>query len=101
MLLMDESGLLYRWERDNLVLDVRVQPRAKRDEIEGTYGKKLKIRISAPPIDGRANAHLIKYLAKLFRVPAYMVEIVAGKTSRDKRIRIRTPQNLPEIITKA
>ena len=98
---MHQSELFYRWERDYLVLDVRVQPRAKRDEIEGTYGNKLKIRITAPPIDGKANVHLVKYLAKLFRVPVYMVEIVAGKTSHDKRIRIHAPQNLPGIISKA
>jgi uncharacterized protein (TIGR00251 family) len=97
---MVQSGLYYRWEQHDLVLDVRVQPRAKRDEIEGTYGKRLRIRISAPPIDGRANAHLIKYLAKVFKVRASKVEIVAGKTSRDKRIKIHMPQNLPDMISK-
>jgi uncharacterized protein len=98
---MVQSGLYYRWEQHDLVLDVRVQPQAKRDEIEGTYGKRLKIRISAPPIDGRANTQLVKYLAKLFKVRTSKVEIVTGKTSRDKRIKIRAPQNLPDMISKA
>ena len=65
---MNQSEPYYRWEQDNLVLDVRVQPSAKRDQIEGTYGRRIKIRISAPPTDGRANFHLIRYLAKLFKV---------------------------------
>jgi uncharacterized protein (TIGR00251 family) len=97
---MVQSSLYFRWEQHDLVLDVRVQPLAKCDEIEGLYGKRLKIRISAPPIDGRANAHLIKYLAKVFKVRASKVEIIAGKTSRDKRIKIHAPQNLPDMILK-
>ncbi len=84
------------WEEKDLVLDVRIQPRASRDEIVGTYGDRIKIRITAPPVDGKANAHLIKYLAKQFGVPRARVSLVSGETGRDKRIRIQAPQKIPQ-----
>ncbi len=53
---------------DGLVLRLYIQPKASRDSIVGLHGDELKVAITAPPVDGRANAHLTKYLAKQFRV---------------------------------
>ncbi len=88
----------YRWDGSDLWLAVHIQPRAKRDEIAGTHGDRLKIRITAPPVEGQANTHLIRFLAECFGVPASGVEIVSGAGGRDKRLRIRRPGRLPACI---
>ena len=83
------------WQGEDLLLRVRVQPKASRDEISGLQGEALKVRITAPPVDGKANAHLIKYLAKQFGVAKSAVTLVSGETGRDKRLRIHAPAKLP------
>lgn len=67
---------------------VRLQPRASRDEIAGAHGGALKIRVQAPPVDGAANDALIALLAVRFAVPRRDVRIVSGTTSRTKRVEI-------------
>lgn len=86
----------YRWDGEDLVLDCQLQPRASRDEFAGLQGERLKIRLSAPPVDGKANAQLLEFLARAFGVPRRQVELEAGQTSRLKRVRIRRPTKLPE-----
>jgi hypothetical protein len=73
---------------DTLVLDVRVSPRASRSEIVGTVNGVLKVRIASPPVDGAANAALIKLLSKSYGVPKRNVEIISGQSSKTKRVRI-------------
>lgn len=85
----------YRWEDTALILNVRVQPRASRDEITGVHGEQLKIRLTAPPVDGRANQTLLKYLAKLCDVPPGQVTLLSGDSGRNKRVRIENPRRLP------
>ena len=85
----------YQWDGAALILCVRVQPRASRDEIVGPHGEELKVRITAPPVDGQANAHLIKFLAKTCRVGRAQVSLLSGESGRSKRLRIETPQVLP------
>lgn len=74
---------------DGVILDVRVVPRASRSEIVGVYDGALKVRIAAPPVDGAANAELVKVLAKSFQVGKGDVEIITGKAAKTKRCRIR------------
>lgn len=86
------------WQNDDFLLMVKVVPNAKKTEImgwealadEGTAeaGWALKIRIAAPPVDGKANKVLGDFLAKLFEVSKKSVEIVSGDTSRLKRVRV-------------
>ena len=77
-------------QRDSAVtFRVRVQPRASRTEITGEQAGAIKLRIAAPPVDGKANEECRKFLAKLVRVSASSVEIISGDSSRDKVIRIR------------
>jgi len=86
----------YQWQQENLLLTIRVQPRASRDEIVGPYDDALKVRITAPPVDGKANTHLIKFLAKCFAVPPSHVDLISGETGRNKRLLIHAPVRLPE-----
>jgi len=69
-------------------LDVRVIPRASREGLAGTRDGRLLVRVSAPPVDGRANAAVQALLAKACGVPKGAVSVVRGESSRDKRVRI-------------
>lgn len=76
-------------EKDNsLVFTVRVLPRASKSEIVGEMDGALKIRLAAPPVEGAANAELVKLLSKTFGVSRSGVEILGGETSKTKRIKI-------------
>jgi uncharacterized protein (TIGR00251 family) len=86
------------WRDGDLLLSCRLQPKASCDEIVGWHGEDIKIRITAPPIDGRANAHLIKFLAKTFGVAKRDVNIISGELGRSKRVRIQQPGKIPDII---
>jgi hypothetical protein len=86
----------FRREGEDLVLAVRVQPRAARDELAGPHGDRLRVRITAPPVDGKANAHLLRFLAGCFDVPLANVALERGGTGRDKQVRIRRPGRIPE-----
>ena len=79
----------------DLILDVRVQPRASRSEIAGLHGERLRIRLQAPPVDGKANAALVEFVAGLFAVPRARVTIEHGLTGRDKRLRLQGVSSLP------
>lgn len=88
----------WRWQGSDLILELRIQPRASRDEISGLHGERLKVRITAPPVDGAANAHLLAFLAKTFGVAKSKVTLLAGETGREKRVRIEQPRQLPPDI---
>ncbi len=90
----------YRWDGGDLVLQLRVQPRASRDELAGPYGDRLRVRITAPPVDGRANAHLLRFLAVAFGVPPAAVQLERGETGRDKVVRVTAPQRFPVALEK-
>ncbi|MDF2154078.1 DUF167 family protein YggU [Vibrio sp. CAU 1672] len=83
---------------DDIVLRLYIQPKASRDKIVGLHGDELKIAITAPPVDGKANAHLSKFLAKQFRVAKGLVEIEKGDLGRHKQIRISSPAQIPEEV---
>lgn len=87
----------HQWDGENLLLNLYVQPNAKTDEIIGEYGDKLKIRITAPPVDNKANKHLLKFLAKTFAVPASRVALIKGENQRAKRVKIIRPVQLPQL----
>ncbi len=79
---------------------VRVLPRASKSEIAGEHDGSLKVRIASPPVDGAANAELVKLIAKWLGIAKSDVEIVGGQTSRTKRIRIngRTASEISSIL---
>jgi len=67
---------------------VKVQPRARKNAITGVVGDALKLALTAPPVDGRANEACIEFFAKLLEVPRSSVTIASGETSRNKVIRV-------------
>ncbi|WP_447594826.1 DUF167 domain-containing protein [Aquipseudomonas campi] len=87
----------YRWDGDDLILDCHLQPKASRDEFAGLHGERLKIRLTAPPVDGKANAHLMAFLGKAFGVAKSQVSLESGELNRQKRVRIKRPQTLPPL----
>ncbi len=74
---------------DGCLLTVKATPRAKRSEIAAADPEWLRVKLQAPPVDGKANAALTALLAQTFGVSKGAVEIVSGDTSRLKRIRLR------------
>ena len=67
---------------------VKVHPRAKKDGIAGTVGDALKLALTAPPVEGKANEACVRFFAEFLRVPRSSVTIAAGETSRNKVIRV-------------
>jgi uncharacterized protein (TIGR00251 family) len=88
-------------EKDGaIIFTVRVVPRTAKSEIAGTLEGALKVRINAPPIDGAANAELVKFLAKTLGVAKREVEIIKGQTSKTKQVKISNAarEKLSEIV---
>jgi hypothetical protein len=69
---------------------LKVQPRASRTAIAGLIGDAVKLAITAPPVDGKANQAVIEFLSDLFRVPKSSIVIVSGETGRNKLIAVRS-----------
>lgn len=88
----------YEWTHDDLILRIKVQPKASKDEFCEVMGNCLKVRITAPPVDGKANKHLIKFLAKQFNVSKSQVKLLSGYIGREKRFKVSSPHFLPAFI---
>lgn len=85
----------YRWDGDDLILRLRVQPRAGRNAFAEPFGDALKVKLKAPPVDGRANAELLHFVAEQFDVPRDAVHLISGQQSRTKLLRVQRPKRLP------
>lgn len=88
----------FRWDGDTLTVNLHVQPRASKDHVAGLHGPALKVCLTAPPVGGKANARLIRYVADLFRVKPAQVRLVRGETSRRKTVTITAPAVAPESL---
>ncbi len=86
-----------RWDTDDILLFCHLQPGAKRSEFAGLHGERIKIRLHAPPVDGKANSQLIAFLSDAFAVPKQAIQIESGQLSRQKRVRIKAPKQIPEL----
>ena len=75
-------------QESSVAFQVRVHPRAKKNAITGEFGDALKVSLTAPPVEGRANEACIEFLARLLQVPRGSVTIASGQTSRNKVIRV-------------
>ena len=97
---MSERHRAYEWQGDMLILNIRVQPRASRDHYQGIQGDQIRVRITAPPINGNANDYLMDFLSVIFDVSKSRVTLISGSTNRNKRIRIDRPNKLPSDISR-
>ena len=84
----------YHWQGNDLILSVRLQPKASRNEIAGVQDNQLKVRLTAPPVDGKANSALCKFIAKRFAVANSQVTLLSGAQHRQKRLLIHSPKQL-------
>lgn len=85
----------WRWDEQDLVLQLHVQPKASRDQFAGLHGDAIKLAVTAPPVDGKANQHIQKLLALWFGVSKQQVQLERGDLSRQKQWRISRPKQLP------
>lgn len=85
----DKPGWLSTKNGLAVMLTVYAQPKAAHTQIAGVHGDALKIRVAAPPIEGKANEALIKFLAKLFRIPKSAIMIQSGEQSRTKHFLVK------------
>ena len=91
----------YRRDGETITLTLHVQPGAKRSEIAGLHGNALKIRLAAPPVEGRANEALQKFIAELFAVTMRQVELKQGAQSRHKVVAVSGSKIDPENLLDA
>lgn len=88
----------YRWDDADLVIQLKVQPKSSRNAFGEVVQDRIRLRITAPPVDGKANTHLVAWLARQFGVARSAVTIEAGSTNPRKRVRISAPRDLPADI---
>jgi uncharacterized protein (TIGR00251 family) len=75
--------------KDGAVLNIHAAPGAAKSRLQGLHGAALKVRIRAPPVEGRANAALVEFIAGFLDIPARHVHLIGGQTSRRKRLLIQ------------
>jgi uncharacterized protein (TIGR00251 family) len=83
------------------LLDVRVQPRASRTEFAGLRVDRLRVRLHAPPVDGRANAALLEFVAAACGLPKSRVTLERGQAGRDKQLRLHDLEQVPAALQSA
>jgi uncharacterized protein (TIGR00251 family) len=88
----------YQTGRDGLTIQVQAQPGAKRTEVVGLYGDCIKVRLASPPVDGKANACLIEFLAGRLDVKKSQLSITRGISSRRKSVFVAASGLQPEVL---
>ncbi|MBF0217947.1 MAG: YggU family protein [Gammaproteobacteria bacterium] len=93
----------YRWQGEDLILNLRLQPRASCDQFLDIYNEsgapsRLRLRLTAPPLEGRANRQLIGFLADAFGVTKSSVTILSGETGRNKQVKIAVVREIPDTL---
>jgi len=85
----------FSWNGDVLRLKCKLQPNASANKFAGIVNQELKILLTSPPVDGKANAHLQKFLSKAFGVSKSAISIISGELNQHKIIEIRAPKAIP------
>lgn len=85
---------------EGTTVDLYVQPRASRNALAGIHEGVLKVRLTAPPVDGEANKECLKFLAEVFLIPKSQLKVIQGHKSRRKRILVRgvDPESLQDVL---
>ncbi len=79
---------LLKKSKERIVINVKVEPRASSSGIVGAYGNALKVRLTSPPVEGKANKELVEVLSKEFGIRKKDVEIISGRKSKNKVVRL-------------
>ena len=82
----EEAASPFTEAENGVYIALHIQPGARREGVAGLFGTSLKIALNAPPVDGKANAALIRFLADRLSIPKKNIEICSGASSRDKRV---------------
>ena len=88
-------------EKDgSIIIDVLVSPKAQKNQIVGIHDNRLKVKVAAPPVDGKANAELISFLAEVIGIRTYQIEIESGHTNKKKTLKLTevTKETVESII---
>jgi len=85
----------FRWDGSLLLLQLHIQPGARHSAIAGLHGQRLKVKIHAPPADGKANAELIAFMADCFETSKSSVSVLQGALGRDKTLCIANTRHIP------
>lgn len=86
----------FQWQGESLLIHARVQARAKREGIDGLYGERLRIRVTAPPVDNKANLAIAALLASEFALSQDEVRCIHGEKHQNKTFSLRKPDRLPD-----
>jgi uncharacterized protein (TIGR00251 family) len=93
------SALCLKIEKmENITIKVFLQPRSSKNEIVGPYRDGIKVKVTAPPVEGKANKVLIQFLSKELGIPPSSIEILKGHHSREKTLRISGIKNLTDLM---
>lgn len=92
--------LYIKEEKNGVIIKVKVQPRASKNQLAGVLDDALRVRLTAPPVDGEANEACLKFLAGIFKIPRRSVELVSGHTGRNKMVRVGgvTPDDVLRLL---
>lgn len=85
----------HEWRGDTLVLKLQIKPRARASGIDGLHGGRLRVRLGAPPVDGKANDELIGFFATAFALPRRAISIVHGEHGTSKTLELAAPRAVP------
>lgn len=88
----------FRREGNLLYLQLHVQPGAKKNEFAGLHGERLKLKIHAPPVDGKANTVLVEFLSQQFGTGRDDISLIQGMQSRQKTVRIANAPQIPSAL---
>jgi uncharacterized protein (TIGR00251 family) len=86
--------------KEYLIINVKVEPRSSKSGIAGPYGNAIKVKLKSPPVEGKANKELIEILAKEFGIAKTDIDIISGKSSRNKIVKLYGVRNLEDVVKK-
>ena len=88
----------FAWDGDTLIVNILGRPGAPRDALGPVHGQALRVSVRAAPEAGQATRHMLRFLAPLFGVPVSRIELVYGRESVHKQIRVHAPTRLPDVF---
>jgi uncharacterized protein (TIGR00251 family) len=91
-------SIWYRYNNENLILTLYIQPGAKSSAVVGLHGDALKIKLASPPIEGRANTALLQFVAAQFGIPVRQIKLLRGEKSRHKTLELIGCTTNPETV---